>query len=218
MSTRREVNVKRPEHSWIPFYRELARTLAEDGWRERQPELVGKLKEIREEGVKMPEMLDGLDDWIDPFTLFAIIARELTPKNYESVLTAYKGKFELESSLPEEKPFITLNYALHLGFFPAEGDIPTYVSDLWDLFELVWDMDPFAPDAQLTELATKYDACNRIPGVGTAKLTGCFYLFNPAMFLTDDTINKVIGRTALVSNSTGANYISFFERSSGPRQ
>ena len=33
MLGRREVNVERPEHSWIPFYRELAEKLVEDGWR-----------------------------------------------------------------------------------------------------------------------------------------------------------------------------------------
>ena len=38
MAERREVNVGRPEHSWIPFYRELAEKLAdpEEGWRDRQ--------------------------------------------------------------------------------------------------------------------------------------------------------------------------------------
>ena len=35
MSDRREVDVNRPEHSWIPFYRELAKKLADpaEGWR-----------------------------------------------------------------------------------------------------------------------------------------------------------------------------------------
>ena len=31
MSDRREVDVNRPEHSWIPFYRELAGKLVGDG-------------------------------------------------------------------------------------------------------------------------------------------------------------------------------------------
>ena len=45
MSDRREVDVNRPEHSWIPFYRELAKKLADpaEGWRERQEELMGML-------------------------------------------------------------------------------------------------------------------------------------------------------------------------------
>ena len=38
MASRREVNVNRPEHSWIPFYRELAEKLVNDGWREGQEE------------------------------------------------------------------------------------------------------------------------------------------------------------------------------------
>ena len=43
MAGRREVNVSRPEHSWIPFYRGLGRELIEGGWRERQEELVGNV-------------------------------------------------------------------------------------------------------------------------------------------------------------------------------
>ena len=213
MSDRREVNVERPEHSWIPFYRELARKLAnpKEGWRKNQPGLVRMLKEMRDEGVMMHSVLDYLDDWVDPFTVFAIIARNLTPENYRSVLVAYKSKFELSAPIPEGKPFIPYIDARKLGYFPGEGDIPRYVSDLWDLFELVWDMDPFAPNAQLEMIATKFDACKRIPGVSTAKLTSGFYIVNPTMLLKNDTINGVIGKDVLDRNSTGADYIRFLK-------
>ena len=62
MSDRREVNVERPEHSWIPFYRELAEKLVNDGWRERQGELVedveGDERRGREDALSV-EMLSG---------------------------------------------------------------------------------------------------------------------------------------------------------------
>lgn len=206
MSGRREVNVERPEHSWIPFYRELAEKLIKDGWRERQGELVEVLKEMRNERVMMHNVLNYLDEYVDPFTVFAIIARNMTPGNYRSVLGAYKSKFGIEADLPVVKPFIPYIFSLKLGFFPGEGDIPRYVSNLWDLFELVWNTDPCATGTNLEPLAAKFDDCKSIPGVGVAKLTSVLYIVNPEAFLKNDTINDVIGQSVLTRESTGADY------------
>ena len=213
MSGRREVNVERPEHSWIPFYRELARKLVDpkEGWRGRQGELVGVLKEMRNERVMMHNVLNYLDEYVDPFTVFAIIARNMTPGNYRSVLSAYKSKFELDADLPVVKPFIPYIFSLKLGFFPGKGDIPRYVSDLWDLFELVWDTDPCASEANLEHLVAKFDDCKSIPGVGVAKLTSVFYIVNPEAFLKNDTINDVIGKDVLTSESYGADYFRYLK-------
>ena len=209
MSGRREVNVERPEHSWIPFYRELARELVEGGWRSKQPQLVGILKEMRDEGVMMHAVLDYLDEWVDPFTVFAIIARDLTPENFQSVLAAYKSKFGLTTPLPLQKPFIPYINAQKLGYFPGEGDIPRYVSDLWDLFEEIWDMDPVGEFSSLTRFATKFAACTRIPGVGVTKLTGGLYIVNPESFLRNDTINGVLCMDAVGANADGGDYLRY---------
>ena len=71
MSDRREVNVERPEHSWIPFYRELAEKLVNDGWRERQGVLVGMLQEMDVNGGLLPSFKEQLETDMDPFTIFA---------------------------------------------------------------------------------------------------------------------------------------------------
>ena len=63
MASRREVNVNRPEHSWIPFYRELAEKLADpvENWRGRQGELVGVMKRNeRRKASPMPSFVDRL--------------------------------------------------------------------------------------------------------------------------------------------------------------
>ena len=211
MAERREVNTNRPEHSWIPLYRELAEKLADpnEGWRGRQGELVGMLKEMKDEGVMMHPVLDYLNEWVDPFTVFAIIARDLTFENLQSVLAAYKSKFELNAPLPLEKPFIPYINALKLGYFPGEGDIPRYVSDLWDLFEDIWDVDPVAQYASLTDFASKFAACTGIPGVGVTKLTGALYIVNPEWFLRNDTINGVLGENVVVASSGGDDYLRY---------
>ena len=73
MSDRREVNVERPEHSWIPFYRELAEKLVNDGWRERQGQLVELMREMAiDDGYGVPEgVARSRDPFMDPFSLFA---------------------------------------------------------------------------------------------------------------------------------------------------
>ena len=76
------MDVNRPEHSWIPFYRELAEKLVKDGWREKQGELVGVLKEMRAAGLPVPKPLSELPvDHIDPFTFFAAFNGRMTPSN-----------------------------------------------------------------------------------------------------------------------------------------
>ena len=208
MSQRREVNVERPEHSWIPFYRELAEKLVEDGWRGRQRELVGVLKEMRDEGVMMHRVLDYLDEWVDPFTVFAIIARDLTPENFSAVLAAYESKFGLTTPLPLQKPFIPFINAQKLGYFPGEGDIPRYVSDLWDMFEEIWDINPTEDYSSLTEFSAKFAACKQIPGVGVTKLTGGFYIVNPGSFLRNDTVNGALGKDAVGAKADGDEYLT----------
>ena len=131
MSGRREVNVERPEHSWIPFYRELGEKLVEDGWREKQAELVGVLKEMRAEGVPMPPLVDRLMKGIDPFTIFTTFSRGITFENAHAVMTAFQNRFDLESRLPAESPFIPYANNQSLGYFSGYEGMENYIDLLW---------------------------------------------------------------------------------------
>ena len=156
MVERREVNTARPEHSWIPFYRELAEKLVNGGWRERQGELVGIVrgiqKKLESEGIPVPKIAENLDQHIDPFTVFAVIARNLNPHNYCTTLQTYQELFQLESRLPErpEIPFVDNR---SVGFFGKLTDVDVDGALLWDAFELVLGMDPIEESSETNMLA-----------------------------------------------------------------
>ena len=135
---RREVNTKRPEHSWIPFYRELARELIEGGWRDRQPELVGMLQRLRAAGLSIHGIVDNLTDHIDPFTFYALFSRELRFENLLPVFEALRTEFKLVAEVQKEMPFIP--YADHrgVGYFYGFEDIEDDIETNWDVFEGVF--------------------------------------------------------------------------------
>ncbi len=210
MSDRREVNVDRPEHSWIPFYRELAEKLVKDSWRERQGELVdlfkGVLRRLRSEGVPTPRVELFLNRYVDPFTIFAVIGRNLTPVNYSKTVRAYKTAFKLNSSLPE-KPEIPWVDNRRVGFFGSQSDLQTESVKLWDAFELVYDMDPSVNSNNRTKLIELIDRCVEIDEVGLPKLTGGFYWINPNNFLRSDTVNGVGGQNLGIKAVDGGSYL-----------
>lgn len=217
MAGRREVNEKRPEHSWIPFYRELAEKLVKDGWRENQLELVLMLKEILNdlgsEGVPVPNIGKDLDQHVDPFTVFAVIARELDDENYRKTLQAYKDHFELAKRLPE-RPEIPYVFNLSVGFFGTDTNIEVEGAMLWDVFELVSEMKTLRELSKTDRLAELIDACLEIDQIGMPKLTGGFYWINPENFLKTDTLSVVLGDVSSdqLENGDGKFYIECLVR------
>ncbi len=203
MSDRREVNVERPEHSWIPFYRELAEKLINDGWRERQGELVGMLKRLRENGIPIHSIADNLTDHVDPFTIFALFSRGISFDNMLRVMDALKLEFGISTSLPKEQPFIPYANNMSIGYFWGFDDIEDEIETIWDIFEIVASIDSFdeiTADESLVELI---EAGLQIKGVRISKLTSAFYWVNPNYFLHSDTVNAV-GGTALDINARNA--------------
>ena len=204
---RREVDTTRPEHSWIPFYRELAEKLVNGGWRDKQPKLVRMLKEMETEELRMPGVLNYLDQFVDPFTLIAIISRDMSWMNLKPVIEGYKTKFSIDASVPKEQPFVPPPYAQKLGFFPKDGDTKSEVDDLWDLFEFALNMDPVSDVSRINELIELIDKCIRITGVKLPKLSSGLYWINPENFLKNDTINSIVINANLGDRSNGKEYV-----------
>ena len=216
MSGRREVNVERPEHSWIPFYRELAEKLVNDGWRERQGELVGAFKGMLErldsERVPVPDIGQFLDGHVDPFTVFAVIGRNLNAANYRKSLEACKNAFKLDAQLPEkpEIPYVVTKVA----FFGQNSDIGVESAKLWDTFEFVLGMDDTKDPDNQNKLAELIDMCLEIDEVGMNKLTGGFYWINPEKFLRSDTLSVLLGDVARaeIEDGDGDFYVECLDR------
>ncbi len=189
----REVNVNRPEHSWIPFYRELAEKLVKDRWREKQGELVGMLQRLKESGIPIHSIADNLMDHVDPFTIFALFSRGISFDNMLRVMDALKSELEISTSLPKEQPFIPYANNMSIGYFWGFDDIEDEIETIWDIFETVTSIDSFdeiSTDKSLVELI---EAGLQIKGVRISKLTSAFYWVNPYYLLHSATVNAVGG-------------------------
>ena len=181
----REVNVGRPEHSWIPFYRELAEKLVNDDWRERQGELVGVLKEILNElethGIPVPGIGEDLHQHVDPFTIFAVIARDLNTVNYAETLLAFKKRFDLATMVPA-KPEIPYVDNFSVGFFGKNTDIESEEAVLWDVFELVLEINTFDDSDKIESLMQLIDDSLKIDANRDEKIDRRFLLDKPDEF------------------------------------
>ena len=212
MSTRREVNVNRPEHSWIPFYRELARKLIEDGWRERQPELVEILKRLQTNGIPMPKVVSFMRDYVDPFTVFALFSRELRFENQLSIIDAIKTELDVSVTVPKERSIIPYADNRMVGFFSQFVGIEDEITTMWDLFELTATIRSTEDISNNTRLKELIDASLNVRGVGISKLTSALYWVNPYFFLHSDTVNAIGGRNSAMSAVDGVSYMQLLLR------
>ena len=214
--TANRVDTTLPEHSWIPFYEELAHKLVNEGWRNRQPELVQMLKEMNDESVPIPKPLadyasNPARTHLDPFTFFAMLSGALGWDNTKEVMKSLKDGFKLKSALPEVKPHIPSEVPLNLFFFNHEK-VDNYIKDiekLWDTFEFVVGIDNLDQQNHHEELIRRINDCLPIMGVKINKLSKGLYWVNPHNFLHVATINsiggKVLGEEIKEGNDLAAN-------------
>ena len=193
MSDRREVDVNRPEHSWIPFYRELAKKLADpaEGWRERQEELMDLMREMAlDENLGVPEGVARSEDpFLDPFSLFA--AFNNSSRGEKRLLTIQRvGEFfELDSTVLHADFYVPEIYSGQILYFAGVDGYRNDVEKHWDMFEFVFDADPFDDATDMEKLIRLMDSSLSVKNVGMAKLSSAFYWINPYLFLEYKTIN-----------------------------
>ena len=197
MSDRREVNVARPEHSWIPFYRELAGKLVNDGWRERQGELVGMLKEMGDEGLRMPPLVERLEENVDPISLLAMFNRGMNWDDHLKIIKAFSVRFDIQAETPKEDPFVPKSNRYVISN-------ATNAEPIWDMVSTIFDIDPFDQGIDIADLIIQFDSCLR--NIGISKLTAGLYWVNPRKFLHIDTINEISGKDLRVNVSNGETY------------
>ena len=205
MSDRREVNVGRPEHSWIPFYRELAEKLVEDGWRERQRELVGVLKEMDAEGLRMPPLVRKLDLEVDPISVLAMFNRNLNTNDNRAIIHAFKERFDLRMNPPEVDPFVPKSnrYVISSATNP---------NPIWELVSSAINTDSFDPNSNVDEFVNQFDAC--LMNIGISKLTAGLYWSRPGLFLHNDTVDAIGGRDLGIVAKDGKSYVVCLNRTS----
>ena len=183
------VDTSRPEYSWIPFNKGLALRLQEDGWRNRQPEIVDELKRMKAEPMVIAPWVDRLTDWIDPFSLFGTI-RRVRFSNAIPIMESFKSFFDIDAELPKEDPFTPTLNAQSSFFFTNVGE-NNQTEIHWNLFEHVMTGNRSVDDSDLVDLLNR---SVRVRNVGHANLSGALYWISPCEFLKTDTIDHYLGR------------------------
>ena len=168
-------------YSWVPWFRELARKIAEGG----ETYLIEKARQVEWGGD--PPLLRYGDEGIDPFSFFYFLASKNTSNQLETVYDSVSEVFDIESSLPDTDNgvyyiFPTPQSNAHLLFHEQKNFTP---DSLWRLFkETVKDNPKIGPDDFKNALEIKY--------TGVRKLTQTLFLINPEYFLPVDNSTEVL--------------------------
>ena len=173
--------------TWVPLYEELAQALLR--YKEDRTELVEWIYEdlgkvTRADGqslvayLKQKEGSKIID--IDPFSVFAIFNRSTSWKNRTELLTHFKKKFRLTSTIPSDFNGIPTVDARRSFFFSWKSDNSKVIHDLWQLFEkVISDHDISEAFDQVLE-----------NGMPKYSLTMCLFWICPEKYLALDSRNR----------------------------
>ena len=173
--------------TWVPLYEELAQALLR--YKEDRTELVEWIYEdlgkvTRADGqslvayLKQKEGSKIID--IDPFSVFAIFNRSTSWENRTELLTHFKKKFRLTSTIPSDFNGIPTVDARRSFFFSWKSDNSKVIHDLWQLFEkVISDHDISEAFDQVLE-----------NGMPKYSLTMCLFWICPEKYLALDSRNR----------------------------
>lgn len=173
--------------TWVPLYEELAQALLR--YKEDRTELVewiyGDLGKVtRSDGQSLVAYLKQKDGSriidIDPFSVFAIFNRSTSWENRTEMLTHFKNKFRLTSTIPSDFNGIPTVDARRSFFFSWKSDNSKVIHDLWQLFEkVISDHDISEAFDQVLE-----------NGMPKYSLTMCLFWICPEKYLALDSRNR----------------------------
>lgn len=173
--------------TWIHLYEELAHALLR--YKEDRTELVEWIyddlgKVTRADGQSLVAYLKQKDGSkildIDPFSVFAIFNRSTSWENRTELLTHFKKKFRLTSTIPSDFNGIPTVDARRSFFFSWKSDNSKVIHDLWQLFEkVISDHDISEAFDQVLE-----------NGMPKYSLTMCLFWICPGKYLALDSRNR----------------------------
>lgn len=173
--------------TWVPLYEELAQALLR--YKEDRTELVEWIYEdlgkvTRADGQSLVAYLKQKDGSriidIDPFSVFAIFNRSTSWENRTELLTHFKKKFRLTSTIPSDFNGIPTVDARRSFFFSWKSDNSKVIHDLWQLFEkVISDHDISEAFDQVLE-----------NGMPKYSLTMCLFWICPKKYLALDSRNR----------------------------
>ena len=178
-------------YSWVPWFRELARKIAEGG----EAYLIEKAKQVKWGGD--PPLLRYGDEGIDPFSFFYFLASKSTKNQQEQVYNSVSREFEIKIPLPDMR--IEDYYLFPIGYRRFHDGTNFYPDLLWRLFR---EAEKDNPNIDLDfKKALDLD----IKDIGVAEWTQTLFLINPNYFLPVENPTKlpVENPTKVLSEALG---------------
>ncbi len=195
------------QFTWIPFYQELAKTLAD--WEIRQTELISFLEGLRSQQLVITSLIDKDEDGatfllkeIDPFTFFGVFNRGISFGQRVAILKEIKSFFQLDSPLPGDFDGIPVMNNMNSWFFAYQknrqiGD----VQKLWRVFQLALVNDPLNnPD-----FLQAFDGALTVKQTNINLTMGLFWI-RPEMFVNLDQRNRAYLNISLPSEGLNAKF------------
>ena len=162
---------------WVPWFRELARNIAEGG----EAYLTNNAKDI--EWGDRPSLLQDAGIGIDPFSFFYFLASKARSKRHKQIYESASHVFEIRSTLPD-----TGVYEYHI--FPTpQSRFDVFCDKENSNQKLLWDSFIEAREGKISP--ENFENALKLNGVGVVNLTQTLFLINPEHYqpvdnLTDD--------------------------------
>ena len=163
-------------YGWVPWFRELAKKIAEGG----ETYLIEKARQVEWEG-NLSLFQDG-NKGIDPFSFFYFLASKNTANQLEPVYYSVSRVFEIKTPLPDMDIY---DYYI----FPSpDARYNNFYNKKNFEFDLLWRLFREAVKNNPQIVPEDFENALKINGVRVARLTQTLFLINPEYFLiVDDT-------------------------------
>ena len=175
---------------WIPYYQEMARSLAR--YRNDRRELVERLKKAyAKANVTMPilELYNELFD-LDPFTVFGLFnRRHMDTETRMKIMSnlAMSIGFTQDAEVPGDFTAVPVLNELDTTFyrFNDQRDMND-IDRLWTLYENAMNYAASLTPLNRQQLGDSFDTCLKVKGNGNIKITKGLYWIAPSVFMPLD--------------------------------
>jgi len=177
----------KPQYTWIKFYKEMSKALL--AYRYKRKELVEWIYNelgnvVGNNGKSLVNYLHKKDgskiDDIDPFSIFAIVNRQIKEKSKIELLKLFKQKLNLQSELPADFSGVPEMFNQNAFFFAWDDTNYNRIEMLWKLFEKA---------INNADISTEYNNLYNTKNI-KGRITTALYWIRPDRFLSLDKLDE----------------------------
>lgn len=179
-------------YDWIPFYTELADRLR--SYRERRGELIRIIYEMYT-AIDIPTpTLDSQTPAadIDPFTVFGLFNKGITPENRIRIATALAERLGVREPVPKSFDGVPILLNLNATFYRFSNDPDRSADDIDALWTLLFAALAYADrpgEAARADFISAYNSVMTRKGIGWRHTIGLFWV-RPFRYLNLDSRNR----------------------------